>query len=131
MLGSSLAITPFAALSRPVAGVRNDTLIVTLPGSMKGATECFEAICKVLPHALELIAGDSGEKTHAKLKEHKCGCSRLVEEKLNKQNSIQAELQPRSHDLSTPSKLITIISTFMHSPATFQLVKEYATHLIR
>ena len=39
MLVESLKITPHAALSRPVAGTKDKTLIVNLPGSTKGATE--------------------------------------------------------------------------------------------
>ncbi|KAJ4164925.1 hypothetical protein LMH87_006578 [Akanthomyces muscarius] len=51
MLSSSLAVTPFAMMSRPAAGVRNRTVIVTLPGSPKGAKENLQAIIKTLPHA--------------------------------------------------------------------------------
>jgi molybdopterin adenylyltransferase len=52
--------TPFAALSRGVAGVRGSTLIVNLPGSEKGATQSLRAILPALPHALELLAGETG-----------------------------------------------------------------------
>ena len=49
--------TEFAALSRSVAGVRKRTLILTLPGSPKGATESLKAILSLLPHAIDLIQG--------------------------------------------------------------------------
>jgi molybdenum cofactor synthesis domain-containing protein len=49
--------TPFAALSRGVAGVAANTLIVNLPGSQKGAVESLTAILPALPHALDLLAG--------------------------------------------------------------------------
>ena len=49
--------TKFAMLSRGVAGIRNNTLIVNLPGSPKGAAECFEVIREILPHAINLISG--------------------------------------------------------------------------
>jgi len=51
------ASTERAALSRAVAGVRGSTLIVNLPGSPRGATECLDAIAELLPHAVEVIRG--------------------------------------------------------------------------
>ncbi|KAG3176433.1 Molybdopterin biosynthesis protein [Phytophthora cactorum] len=55
MLESSLKITAKAVLSRPVAGIRKNTLIVTLPGKPKAVVENFSAIAEVLPHALHLV----------------------------------------------------------------------------
>ncbi len=49
---------PPAYLSRQVAGVRGQTLIVALPGSPTGAVECFGAVADVIPHAVELIRGN-------------------------------------------------------------------------
>lgn len=49
--------TPMAMLSRGVCGMRNQTLIINLPGSPKGVQECFEVIKPVLQHAVNLIAG--------------------------------------------------------------------------
>jgi molybdopterin adenylyltransferase len=51
--------TPMAALSRSVAGVRGHTLILNLPGSIKGATESLEAVLPVLGHAMQLLHGDT------------------------------------------------------------------------
>ncbi|KAG7384499.1 hypothetical protein PHYPSEUDO_002551 [Phytophthora pseudosyringae] len=55
MLESSLKITAKAMLSRPVAGIRKKTLIMTLPGKPKAVVENFSAIAEVLPHALHLV----------------------------------------------------------------------------
>jgi molybdopterin adenylyltransferase len=57
MRAEGLRKTPMAALSRSVAGVRGRTLILNLPGSVKGATESLEAIVPVLRHAVAQLAG--------------------------------------------------------------------------
>jgi molybdopterin adenylyltransferase len=51
--------TPRAALSRALVGVRNQTLIINLPGSVKGVRESLGAIAPVLSHALEVISGNT------------------------------------------------------------------------
>jgi len=56
--GSSLHITKTAMLSRAMAGVRHRTLIVNLPGNPKAVGESLDVILPVLPHALELLAGE-------------------------------------------------------------------------
>lgn len=50
--------TPFAALSRAICGIRDRTLIINFPGSVKAVRECFEAIKMILPHAIQLIWDD-------------------------------------------------------------------------
>jgi molybdopterin adenylyltransferase len=55
--------TPLAILSRAVAGIRCNTLIVNLPGSVKGVKESFAAIRHVLPHAIGALTDQA----------HKCG----------------------------------------------------------
>ena len=65
MLAASFQVTPFAMMSRPVAGVRKSTIIVTLPGSPKGAKENLQAIIKLLPHACLQAAGENSRTAHA------------------------------------------------------------------
>ena len=57
MRQESLRATPFAMLSRAVAGCRGTTLIINLPGSPKGVRECLAVILPVLPHAVDLVTG--------------------------------------------------------------------------
>ena len=52
-------------MSRPVAGVKGQTIIITLPGSPKGAKENLEAVINVLPHACVQAAGADSRAIHA------------------------------------------------------------------
>ncbi|KAI1853392.1 hypothetical protein JX266_002098 [Neoarthrinium moseri] len=65
MLAASLRVTPFAMMSRPVAGVRNKSVVITLPGSPKGAKENLQAVLKTLPHACLQAAGSDSRSLHA------------------------------------------------------------------
>jgi molybdenum cofactor synthesis domain-containing protein len=63
MRSESLKVTPHAMLSRAVAGIRDRTLVINLPGSPKAALENLLAIQSVLPHAVQLLQGDPGAET--------------------------------------------------------------------
>ena len=54
---ASLKMTPHAMLSRAVAGLRGNTLIVNLPGNPKAVRENMAVLLPILPHALDLLAG--------------------------------------------------------------------------
>ena len=49
--------TPYAVLSRGIAGTRGRSLIVNLPGSPQGAVESIEVIADLIPHIVDLLHG--------------------------------------------------------------------------
>lgn len=49
--------TPNAVLSRGMAGIRKNTLIINMPGSPKAVRECLEVILDILPHAVKMMRG--------------------------------------------------------------------------
>ena len=51
--------TPLAALSRGVCGICGTSLVINLPGSPKAAVESLQAVIELLPHALELLQGNT------------------------------------------------------------------------
>lgn len=59
MRRAGAAQTPMAVLSRSLAGVRGRSLVLNLPGSARGATESLEAVLPVIPHALQLLRGET------------------------------------------------------------------------
>lgn len=61
MRAASLLKTPHAMLSRAVVGLRNQTLIINLPGSPKAVRENLAVVLPALPHALEKIQGSPAD----------------------------------------------------------------------
>lgn len=59
MRRAGVASTPMAVLSRGLAGVRGNTLVVNLPGSERGATESLAAVLPAIGHALEQLRGNT------------------------------------------------------------------------
>lgn len=62
-----LSSNPRAVLSRPVAGIRLKTLIITLPGSPKAVSECLDELLNehdILGHALQLSQGEDSRELH-------------------------------------------------------------------
>ena len=51
-------VNPLGRLSRGVAGTIGSALVLNTPGSTSGAVECLDAVLDVVPHALELLAGE-------------------------------------------------------------------------
>jgi molybdenum cofactor synthesis domain-containing protein len=57
--------TPRSILSRGIAVTKGKSLIIALPGSERGATECFRALMPTLRHAVEMLSGRGGECAHS------------------------------------------------------------------
>ena len=54
-------VSPLGRLSRGIAGVRGQALILNTPGSPKGCVEQLAAVLDILPHALTLLTGGPTE----------------------------------------------------------------------
>jgi molybdopterin adenylyltransferase len=57
MRAKSLTYVPTAILSRQTAGIRNQTLIVNLPGKPKAIEECLAAVFPAIPYCIDLLEG--------------------------------------------------------------------------
>lgn len=57
MRTTSLAYVPTAILSRQTAGIRNETLIVNLPGKPKAIRQCLDAVFPAIPYCIDLLEG--------------------------------------------------------------------------
>ena len=61
MRAESFKITPHAVISRAVAGIRGETLIINLPGSPRAVRENLAVVLPALPHAIAKIRGDMND----------------------------------------------------------------------
>lgn len=94
-------VVKVAMMSRPVAGVRHKTVIITVPGSPKGAKENLEAIIKLLPHACVQASGADSRSLHAggiKKLEQDAGLSSTGHEKTSGHGQGHAQGHAHSHD---------------------------------
>jgi len=57
MRATSLAYVPTAILSRQTAGIRNQTLIVNLPGKPRAIRQCLDAVFPAVPYCIDLLEG--------------------------------------------------------------------------
>lgn len=57
MRAESLKFVPTAILSRQTAGIRNQTLIINLPGKPKAIRECLDAVFPAVPYCIDLLEG--------------------------------------------------------------------------
>jgi molybdopterin biosynthesis enzyme MoaB len=63
MRSEGMKKTQYAALSRGICGVRGQAIILNLPGSPNGAVESLAAVAGLLPHAIELLSGQTEHKS--------------------------------------------------------------------
>ncbi|KAK6819550.1 molybdenum cofactor synthesis domain-containing protein [Apiospora arundinis] len=106
MLAASLSFTPFAMMSRPVAGVRNKSVIITLPGSPKGAKENLQAILKTLPPCLS----SSGRHAHGGGHGHGHGHGALVRHTAPSANPMSNDptLGPSRRNRESPYPMLAV-----------------------
>jgi gephyrin len=104
MMTSSLQKTKMASLSRPICGIIKNTIVVTLPGSVKGSIENIQSIQSVLAHALELCRGEinAGEELHQQMKS----------------NPNQTRHSCHHHDNKQPEKITGLLSNDPKSSVT-------------
>lgn len=57
MRAKSLTYVPTAILSRQTAGIRNQTLIVNLPGKPRAIRQCLDAVFPAIPYCIDLLEG--------------------------------------------------------------------------
>jgi len=62
MRRAGVSSTPMAALSRSMGGVRERTLIISVPGSASGAAESLQAVMPIVGHAIQLLHGDTSHR---------------------------------------------------------------------
>lgn len=61
MRRESSKVTNKAMLSRAIAVLRKQTLIINMPGSPKAVRECFAAIAPAIPHGIQILKGEASE----------------------------------------------------------------------
>ena len=64
MRAETAKLQPLSWLSRGVAGTRDTTLVVNLPGNPKAVRECLDVLAPMLPHALKLTSGADAAGAH-------------------------------------------------------------------
>lgn len=65
MRAAGLKKTPHAMLSRSLAGVCGQTVILALPGSPRGVSDSLEAVLEALPHGMRTLRGDVADSPAA------------------------------------------------------------------
>ncbi|XP_072934445.1 gephyrin [Epargyreus clarus] len=100
----SLKKTPMAMLSRAVAGIRDKTLIINFPGSLKAVTECVAVVKPVLSHAISILKDEISEvkEVHASMQENQVNPQRHVHNAVQNEVVVQQPLTNSTHDHVCP-----------------------------
>ncbi|XP_022914537.2 gephyrin [Onthophagus taurus] len=116
MLLKSLEITDMAMLSRAVAGSKNNSLIINLPGSKKGALECFGFIKSIIPHAIDLILDrkENIKDTHSQISKHNQENKDLKPNTTSKVKILPSALRNRTsqYEMISFDKAFNIVKDF-------------------
>lgn len=105
MRAESMKITPKGCLSRSVAGIRDRSLIITLPGSKKASAENLLAVLEPLKHGLEMLLGEGSADCAAPATDF-----------------------PAKQALSRESSSAQVLSMDTHSPSMDQWLREAKQH---
>ncbi|CAN7949754.1 unnamed protein product, partial [Ixodes pacificus] len=103
---------------RLVCGIRNQTLIINLPGSFKGSQECFQFASPAIPHAIDQLRGckEKTDKFHASLsassapstKARKHGCQCTAEDSPINLSSEKCEPGVANRPRHSPYPLLSV-----------------------
>lgn len=104
LLATSTAVTPFAALSRPVTGIRHNTLVITFPGKPKACKENWDAIKDIVPHGLDLLRGDSSRQHPVHQHHHHHHHHKVGGHRCKHHSDDHGEHKGLSASLDTPGK---------------------------
>ncbi|KNZ76431.1 Gephyrin, partial [Termitomyces sp. J132] len=128
LLSASLKHTPFAALSRPIAGTIGKTLVVTLPGSVKAVKENMETLLNagLVEHAVELTRGGTGQQVHDEMAKDSGEKSRGLYHHHHHHHHTPQPRSTLSHDPSGPGKdesiLFAIEVSSRHRQSPYPLI---------
>ncbi|KAG5338317.1 hypothetical protein C0989_007592 [Termitomyces sp. Mn162] len=111
LLSASLKHTPFAALSRPIAGTIGKTLVVTLPGSVKAVKENMETLLNagLVEHAVELTRGGTGQQVHGEMAKDSGEKSRGLYHHHHHHHHTPQPRSTLSHDPSGPGNYVLAV----------------------
>lgn len=127
IIQKSLEVTPMAMLSRLVCGIRNQTLIINLPGSFKGSQECLQFASPAIPHAIDQLRGckEKTDKFHASLSASSAPSTKA------RKHGCQCTAEDSPINLSSEKREPGVANRPRHSPYPLLSVKEAQDIVLR